>query len=402
MKPKKRRGVWVLDFYDQNGRRRTPSFGRGDAGRERAKAAAAEIGRKLQQGTYVAPSDLPTFRKTAEEWFGGKAAHRPASRAQWRMHLDRHLLPEIGDLRLDRLTVDRVALLRDDLAHLPRTGATRPLGPKSVNKVLTTGSAIFTLALRKGILDRNPFALVERLRENAAELSADNVTPATDGPITATDVFSADEMRRALDAASPGRDRTLILTGYLTGARPNELLALRWSDLELPPGSDTATVSIRRAFTWARVRGEEAPVSARLFRPKTKAGLRTIEIPSELVVTLRAWKLQCPPSPEGLVFPADDGTPLHRSTALKRGFYPALRRAGLRQLGMMALRHSHASALLLAGAPITYVQHRLGHANPAVTLRVYSHWIAGAKTTALTDLTRALTTPAMPKETRTA
>jgi integrase len=205
-------------------------------------------------------------------------------------------------------------------------------------------------------------------------------------------VLSADEMRRALDAAAPGRDRTLILTGYLTGARPNELLALRWSDFELPTGPATGKVSIRRAYTWARVRGEETPVRARLFRPKTKAGLRTIEIPPELVVALRAWKIQCPPSADGLVFPTDEGTPLHRSTALKRGFYPALRRAGLRQLGMMALRHAHASALLLAGAPITYVQHRLGHANPAVTLRVYSHWIAGAQTTALAAMTHALTT----------
>jgi hypothetical protein len=38
-------------------------------------------------------------------------------------------------------------------------------------------------------------------------------------------------------------------------------------------------------------------------------------------------------------------------------FYPAVRRAKLRHLGLKALQHSHASALLLAGAPITYVQH---------------------------------------------
>ena len=212
-------------------------------------------------------------------------------------------------------------------------------------------------------------------------------------------MYSADEMRRALDAANAGRDRTLILTGYLTGARPSELLALRKGDVDLVKG----TVTIRRAFTWARVRGETTPARARLFRPKTKAGTRTIEIPPELVAVLKAWLLRCPPSPEGLVFPADDGTPLHRSTALKRAFYPALRRAGLRQLGMMALRHSHASGLLGAGAPITYVQQRLGHANPSITLRVYSHWIKGAQTTALTDLTRALIAPgATPEKAHTA
>jgi integrase len=44
------------------------------------------------------------------------------------------------------------------------------------------------------------------------------------------------------------------------------------------------------------------------------------------------------------------------------------------------LRHSYASGLIAAGAPITEVQHRLGHSNPAVTLRVYSHWFKDADT----------------------
>ena len=140
------------------------------------------------------------------------------------MHLDRHLLPEIGDIRLDRLTVERVALLRDDLAQLPRAGAKRPLGPKSVNKVLTTGSAVVAHAMRKGLVERNPFALVERLREQAGELPVEDGDGPREGPITDANVYSPDEMRRALAAAEPGRDRTLILTGYLIGARPSELL----------------------------------------------------------------------------------------------------------------------------------------------------------------------------------
>jgi hypothetical protein len=42
------------------------------------------------------------------------------------------------------------------------------------------------------------------------------------------------------------------------------------------------------------------------------------------------------------------------------------------------LRPSYASGLIAAGAPITEVQHRLGHSNPAVTLQVYSHWFTDA------------------------
>jgi integrase len=42
---------------------------------------------------------------------------------------------------------------------------------------------------------------------------------------------------------------------------------------------------------------------------------------------------------------------------------------------MHKLRHAHASILLSEGAPPTAVADRLGHANPAVTLELYSHVI---------------------------
>jgi len=95
---------------------------------------------------------------------------------------------------------------------------------------------------------------------------------------------------------------------------------------------------------------------------------------------LRTWKLACPPSAHDLVFCGPGGEPLRRSTILRSGIYQACRRAGLRQCGVKTLRHSYASGLLAMGAPITQVQHLLGHSNPGVTLRVYSHWIASEDT----------------------
>jgi integrase len=60
---------------------------------------------------------------------------------------------------------------------------------------------------------------------------------------------------------------------------------------------------------------------------------------------------------------------------LQTQFYPALSRAKLRRVTFHTLRHSCASAMIASGAPITEVQHRLGHANPAITLLVYSHFL---------------------------
>jgi integrase len=129
---------------------------------------------------------------------------------------------------------------------------------------------------------------------------------------------------------------------------------------------------IRRSLSWARLKGEE--VRPRYFPPKTKAGRRMFSIPALLVTDLKYWKLQCPHSEEGIVFPTSEGKPVCRDWLLRIAFYPALARARLRRVTFHTLRHSCASAMIAAGAPITEVQHRLGHANPAITLQVYSHF----------------------------
>jgi integrase len=52
-----------------------------------------------------------------------------------------------------------------------------------------------------------------------------------------------------------------------------------------------------------------------------------------------------------------------------------LEKADLRQVRVHDLRHSYATHLLQAGAPITYVSQQLGHADASITLRVYAHYL---------------------------
>jgi integrase len=109
------------------------------------------------------------------------------------------------------------------------------------------------------------------------------------------------------------------------------------------------------------------------------------------VKALKVWKLQCPLGELGLVFPCEDGTPMQRWFVIKRGLKPALSRAGLRHVDVHSLRHSFASSLIAAGAPVTEVQYLLGHSNPTTTLTVYSHWFRGGDSGALGRLADQLT-----------
>jgi len=111
---------------------------------------------------------------------------------------------------------------------------------------------------------------------------------------------------------SPGFYRTLFLTASLFGVRHDELLALRWLDIDF----QAVEVFVRRSLSWARRKNESGPARPRFYEPKTKSGIRTLPAPPELLSALRVWKLQCPKGELDLVFPAPTGAPTHRSNVL--------------------------------------------------------------------------------------
>jgi integrase len=161
--------------------------------------------------------------------------------------------------------------------------------------------AVFRLAIKHGQCTKNPVNDVDRAIAPAKEIKPGCETEGCEDEVHPDIILTPDEIGLLLEVATPGLWRTLIKTAFVTGARSGELLALRWTDLELPK-EGSGKIAIRRSLSWARLKGEE--IRPRFYPPKTKAGIRTIRIPAELVSELRRWKLQCPPSVDQLVFPA--------------------------------------------------------------------------------------------------
>lgn len=371
-----RPGRWMIDFYDQRGVRHNETF----LTRSAAKAAMADRLGQVKRSTYRAPDEVPTVKTLAEAWLANKANRRPATVAQWENHVYRHIAPSaLGPMRADKVKTRDVEEFRD-----ARRAA--GLSPQTVNKILTTVTAIYKYANARDVTDRNPAVVAERLRTTSGEIVASTAADESEEDSLGY-VPAPEEAWRLIEKSAPGLFQAYFLTAVLTGARQEELLALGWSDVDF----DGLTIKIRRAISWARTRSERGRVKgARFFEPKTKASKREIPIPRELAATLKRWKLACPIGTLDLVFPMADGSPMHRKVLYDYGLLPALERAALPHFTIHALRHTFASTLAMQGKPVTEISALLGHSSPVVTLRVYSHWFKSVRTTSTEDVAAAV------------
>jgi integrase len=186
--------------------------------------------------------------------------------------------------------------------------------------------------------------------------------------------LSPEKATRFLEAAKDDRHGIIFACALATGARPEEYMALKWSDVEWQKGS----ITIQRVLCWRRQKG-----GWYFGEPKTSENRRTIPIPAPLVHQLTEHKrkqaemrlkLGAAWQNLDLVFTTADGSPPHSENLSVRHFKPILRQARLPEtIRLYDLRHSCATLLLAAGVNPKIVSERLGQASIVLTLDTYSH-----------------------------
>lgn len=173
-----------------------------------------------------------------------------------------------------------------------------------------------------------------------------------------------DDAAKFLKAVAGDPLEALYTLAVGTGARMSELLALKWSDIDLK----ARVMSIRRTLRTSG--GRTFPVP-----PKTKAGNRQINLDRRSVAALQAQRargLKIGAAGHPWVFCKPGGEFLGRRDVF-RAFKAILKAAKLPDIRFHDLRHTHATLLLLAGEHPKVVSERLGHSSIKVTLDVYSH-----------------------------
>ena len=155
------------------------------------------------------------------------------------------------------------------------------------------------------------------------------------------------------------------LLALRTGLRLGEQLGLQWGDVDW----NGRFLAVQRSI----VRGV-------VTSPKSHQR-RRVDLSPQLVKALLDWRRaqqarwlkKGKPLPPW-VFPSLEGRALEERN-IRHVFTRMLTKAGIRLIRVHDLRHSYASLLLQAGAPITYVSQQLGHADASITLRVYAHYL---------------------------
>jgi integrase len=267
-----------------------------------------------------------------------------------------HLVPRIGEVRLDKLTPLHLESLYADLARDGLAAGTR----RKIAEVIVNA---LNHAVGLKLIPSSPAAGVKRPKMEQQEIS----------------ILDDVQVRALLAEARGVRLGAFFALAVYSGLREGELLALQWSDIDL----ERRTVRVER--TLAQVKG-----AFLVKEPKTKRSRRTVTVPQAVLDLLLEHKkaMLAEGNVSASVFCTRTGGYIARSNLIHQVFQPLLKRAGLSGVRIHDLRHTHASHLLANGVPLKDVSLRLGHSSEALTLKVYAHLLPSSGQELQTKLER--------------
>jgi integrase len=371
--------AWVVRYVDrmEGGTRRLKTF----AKKKDADAFAAKASVEVRAGIHTADSASVTITQAGKKWIeAGEASGLERSTiAAYKQHLRLHIEPYLGSVKLAQLSTPMVREFEERLARgdMPGGADPQPRSRAMVRKVRVSLSSLLSDAQERGLIAHNVVRELGRNRKKGKERAAEKREK---GKLkVGVDIPAPAEIKAIVQAAA-GRWRPILLTVIFAGLRASELRGLRWEDVDL----DKRELHVR----------QRADRYSEIGNPKSASGERTVPLTPIVVNTLREWKLACPKSKDGLVFPSSGGRIEHHSNIVTRGLIPTLIKAGVtvkekdaegqeveraKYTGLHALRHFYASWCINRRddggleLPAKVVQERLGHSSIVMTLDVYGH-----------------------------
>lgn len=351
-------GTWEAKLslgYDGDGKRRRKTVYGRTQGEVREKIETLK--QQLASGTYT---DVKlTLTVYLGRWLDEKARTvKPSTLEQYRMCIDRCIVPRVGGVKLDKLTPLQVQGLVSEIQNAS--------GAATAAKCRTVLFSAYKQAIRWQLVTRNPVEATDPVREPHREMV----------------LWEPEQAARFLDVAREHRLYAFFYLSMATGLRRGELLGLRWKDVE---GS---LLHVRQAFV--KVGGK-----LMLSTPKTRKGFRAVALSPDVLEVLRLHRQRQEAEQAALgvywpktdlVFVSEVGTPLNPDN-LKRVRNDLMDKAGVPRVRLHDLRHLHASVAIKGGMDAKVLADRLGHSRASFTLDRYTHLFESQRAQSAVDLT---------------
>ena len=337
-----KRGTWYASFFytDWTGKR-IKKFKRGFP----TKDAAIKYEEDFLEKTSRKPS--MKFRKLVDLYIADMEDRvRLSTLINKRSITNDKIIPYFENMYVEDITAADVRRWQQDIMK-------RGYADTYLRSIHAQLSAIFNFAVRYYDLPRNPC------------LQAGSMGKGYAGEM---EIWTVDEFNQFLVAM---RDRPISGMAFTilfwTGMRIGEMLALTVEDVDLENNTIRITKSLQH------IEGRDI-----ITEPKTPNSRRTIMIPEELATELSKYVATMPNiTPETRLIPLS-------KNLLDREIHRGARRAGVKDIHVHCLRHSHTALIASLGATVKEAAEILGHGRTSTTLNVYSHVLPG-RTRAIAD-----------------
>lgn len=306
--------------------------------KEAARLAALEAAKLKTFQQYATGVYMPTKAATFSE----------NSRSSYQRNLDVHILPVLGDFLMVDITPAMISKL---LLDFQKSGHAHASAVKLYNIL----NGIFQMAFLDDTIKANPMLKVKRPSPRKEEKAQDESDKA----------YTVQQLHYILQCLE---NESLKWQTYVnlvadTGIRRGEACALEWSDIDWAKG----TITIRRNAQYTPAAG------VYVTSPKNGKS-RTVDVGPDVLKLLQQLRLeQAGKAISRYVFTQDNSPDIMHPQSPTRYFKKFGQRYGIEDFHPHKLRHTSASLAITNGADVVSVSERLGHADTAVTLRMYAH-----------------------------
>lgn len=345
----KRNDIWYIQYdgppkIDGKRNRKMESCGRG-ANQKDAEKMLRDRLTAIDRGLMADPGKM-TLREYLDQWIGmNRDHHSPTTRESYEDLIRLHIGPSLGHIKLAKLKpmhIQNLLIVKRETGRAD--GKPGGLSAKTVKNIHTLLHAALHSAVQLQLM---PINIADAVK--APKVSRPDIK-----------IASEEDIVKLLVAIDRSYYRVPIMLAIATPMRRGEICALKWSSFD--PVSRLLTV--KRALLHTSREG--------VLEAGTKTGnVHRVLLNESLVAMLLEHKANQGNNPgEWICLNARGGVlaPKNFDKA-----YRKIRKSVGVDCTIHGLRHTQATAMLLAGVPVEIVAERLGHSNATTTQNIYIH-----------------------------